>query len=240
MYKMVQAENLKQKRTFQKWVVLIAPIFALFIADKLNGYEYGQMCAYNWWYVFLLPASLTLITSFIMKKDMNKNFHGLIGTIVDKKKIWYSKIIICTIYLGMMCMIFFIGITVMGLVWKNTINIKDSFISSTLLFILFSWQIPLWMYVSMKRNNGFTMLMSMIGNIIVAVFCAVESFWYIPFAIPSRIMCYTIGVLPNGLPVEAGTYILDMKVITIGIIISVVLYITISYISSKWFEKQEV
>ena len=96
------------------------------------------------------------------------------------------------------------------------------------------------MYISMKFNTGITIIISLISNFAIGAICAVKSIWWIPFAIPARLMCYIIGVLPNGLSVESGTYIFNMKIILIALAITIILYIIISYLSALWFKNQEV
>lgn len=72
------------------------------------------------------------------------------------------------------------------------------------------------------------------------ILLALTPIWWIPFAIPSKLMCYIIRVMPNGLSVDAGAYPFDIKVILIGVLVTITLYIVTSYLTAKWFEKQEV
>jgi PleD family two-component response regulator len=46
----------------------------------------------------------------------------------------------------------------MGYLFKCTIPIQFSFLASVLLFILSSWQIPLFMYVSMRFSTSFAVI----------------------------------------------------------------------------------
>lgn len=238
MNKILQAEHLKQKHTFQKILIYLAPLITIAIAFLLMG-GYVQLGAYNWWYTLILPGSFTMICSFIITNDSKRKFHGLFGVMIDKQKTWYAKILLCTIYLGLSCLIFFLAITFIGFMLKSTIPVKNSLMASIILFITFSWQIPVLMYLSMKFSTGFSIMISILCNFGIAVVLAVTPAWWIPFAIPSRIMCHVIKVLPNGLPVETGTYPFDIKVILIGIMITMVLYVVSSYLTAKWFEKQE-
>lgn len=240
MINLIKSEHLKQKGTFQRALIYLAPTITLLLAFVLMGGRYVQECGYNWWYILILPGSLTILSSLVINSDKKGKFHGLFSVVIDKEKIWYSKIILCTIYLGISCLIFFIEVTIMGLLFKNTISIRDSFLASLLLFILFSWQIPFFMYLAIKVSTGFSVIISMLCNCIMGIVFALKSTWYIPFAIPSRIMSHVIGVLPNGLPVENGSYPFDIKIILIGAIITVFLYIVISYLSGKSFKNQEV
>lgn len=240
MFNMIKAEHLKQKSTFQKVLIWLGPTITLLLVLVLMGGNYIQSGGYNWWYMFILPASLTMISSFVINNDSKRTFHGLFSVVIDKDKIWYSKIILCTIYLSISCLIFFLEGTIWGYLFKNTISIKNSFLASVILFITYSWQIPLFMYISMKFNTGITIIISLISNFAIGAICAVKSIWWIPFAIPARLMCYIIGVLPNGLSVESGTYIFNMKIILIALAITIILYMIISYLSALWFKNQEV
>ena len=105
----------------------------------MGGY-YLQKSAYNWWYTLILPGSFTMICSFIISNDRKRKFNGLFSVIVDKQKIWYSKIIISTMYLGLSCLVFFVVITIMGFIFETAIQVQNSLLESTILFITFSWQ----------------------------------------------------------------------------------------------------
>ena len=240
MINMIKAEHLKQKHSFQKILIWLAPTITLLLAFVLMAGNYIQIGGYNWWYTLILPGSMALISALVINNDSSRKFHGLFGVVIDKDKIWYSKVILCTIYLAISCLIFFMEVTIMGYLFKFTISIKNSFLASIILFITYSWQIPLSMFLSMKFKTGVTVIISMLCNLGIGVICAVKSTWWIPFAIPSRLMCHVIGVLPNGLPVEKGTYMFNIKIILIGLIITVMLYMIIFYLSGKWFKGQEV
>lgn len=240
MNKILQSENLKQKHTFQKTLIYLAPLVSIAIAFVLMGGYYIQKSAYNWWYTLILPGSFTMICSFIISNDRKRKFNGLFSVMIDKQRIWYSKIIISTIYLGLSCLVFFLAITTMGLIFETAIQVQNSLLASIILFVTFSWQIPVLMYLAMKFSTGLTIIISILCNFVGAIILALTPIWWIPFAIPSKLMCYVIRVMPNGLSVEDGAYPFDIKVILIGVLVTVTLYIVMSYLTSKWFEKQEV
>ena len=240
MYLLIKAELLKQKGSFSKKLVWLAPIVIILLASFLMGGRQVQKASYNWWYILMLPIALTMISSFIITKEKKRNFHGMLSELVDIKKLWYSKIAVCTIYLALSCLIFFIVITASSFLIKADITIGKSFSASILLFILFVWQIPLWMYISMKINTGFSVVLSHLCNSGIAVIFGITDMWWIPFSIPARVMIPVIGVLPNGLSADVGSSLLNSNVILIGVAITLVLYITLSYLTAKLFERKEV
>ena len=53
MNKILQSEHLKQKHTFQKKLIYLAPLVSIAIAFVLMGGYYIQKSAYNWWYTLI-------------------------------------------------------------------------------------------------------------------------------------------------------------------------------------------
>ena len=188
----------------------------------------------------LLPGCFTMTSAFTVAREQKKNRHGLFGVAVDKKKLWLAQIILGTLFLLTTCLVFFVGITLGGLLFGQTIGVGVSLLASVLLFVTFAWQIPLWMFITEKIGTFSTVLISLLCNFGIAVICAVESFWWIPFSIPARLMCPTIGVLPNGLRVEVGSNMEDPAVILPGVLIAILLFILLTIATTSWFKKREV
>lgn len=240
MFKYYQAEMLKQKRSFNKVLLWLAPLITVLIALVLMNGNYLQTGAYNWWYILLLPGGLSMFSAFVVTKERRKNRHGLFGVVVNKKKLWLAQIFVCAHFLFVTCLFFFGFITIAGMVFGQEISILESFIASVMLFITFAWQIPLWMYVSERLGAFIAIIFSLVCNFVIAVICAVESFWWIPFAIPARLMCACIRVLPNGLPIEIGNELADKGVILPGVLIATGLFIVLTWFTKACFEKCEV
>lgn len=65
--------------------------------------------------------------------------------------------------------------------------------------------------------------------------------WYLfVSAIPMRILCPYLHILPNGLPAEVGDPLLDRGVVIPGICLSVLWFIFAAVFFLNWFEKREV
>lgn len=235
-----KAEMLKQKRSFNKVLVWLAPLLTLLLALVLMRGNHLQDGAYNWWYILLLPGCFTLFSAFTVTKERRKNRHGLLGIAVWKTKLWLSQTLVCSFFLFITCMFFFVFVTISGILFGQIITILESFVASIVLFITFAWQIPLWMFITEKTGAFVTVLLSLFCNFTFAAICAVESYWWIPFAIPARLMCACIHVLPNGLQVDMGTGLADKGVILPGIIITVILFGLLTMLTATWFEKCEV
>lgn len=86
----ISSEYLKHKNTFAKKLVWLAPILTLCL-NVLTPMWYQQN-SYNWWYVFLYPGCLTLLSILIIQRDNGKlKFRAILSLPVDLKKVWYAK-----------------------------------------------------------------------------------------------------------------------------------------------------
>lgn len=240
MINYIKAEFLKQKNSFNQKIIWLVPMVVVIISFLLMGAGYVQTASYNWWYVLFLPFTFTYISASIMKKEKKYNYHGLFGIVHNKKKLWYAKIAIGTVYLLVTCILFFVITMIAGFIFVKQITVVNNLLASLLLFVTFAWQIPLFMLITLKLNMFVSILISLVCNLMIACICAVESYWWVPFSIPARLMCPVIKVLPNGLLMSNDNPLSSNQVIIPGILITVVLYVVLNIITSKIFEKQEM
>ena len=239
MFNLLRAELLKQKGKFRIKLLIIAPIITILLSLLLNSANV-QNGSYNWWYFLILPATITIVTCFSTASEKRNNRHGMFGVVVQKEKLWLAEVILNTVYLFITVLVFFILISTTGLVLDKQITILQSFYASLVLFICFAWQIPLWMWITEMVGPYTTLLVSIFFNIGMAITFSTTNKWWMPFAIPSRLMCPILGIHPNGLWVENGSYLMDSGVIPMGLVISVFAYIIMITVTGFWFKYKEV
>ena len=88
----------------------------------------------------------------------------------------------------------------------------------------------------------------MIVNLIVCLLITVSGvvisqtrIWYVLVsAIPMRMMCPLLHILPNGLAAETGNPFLNTGVIAPGICLSMIWFVLVTVLLLKWFEGREV
>lgn len=85
MERFFAAELLKQKRSFNKILLWLAPTVTILLALLLMRGRFLLAGAYNWWYMLILPGSLTMIAAFTAVKERRKNRHGLFGVAIQKR-----------------------------------------------------------------------------------------------------------------------------------------------------------
>lgn len=236
-----QAEKVKQKHSFNNKIIWLTPFITVIIAFLLMGSYYLQTAAFNWWYIIFLPFTLAYIASSLIKKDNKYNFHGLLGITRKKANIWFAKIGMGTYYLFLTCMIFWGFISGGSFLLNNKANIGADFLASFILFLSFAWQIPLYMILTQKMNLFVSVIVSIVFNTVITCLVAIKSYWFlVPFSIPARLMCPVLNLMPNGLPVETGSIYNNYSSIFTGLIITLGLYVLVSLLTAKWFERQEI
>lgn len=240
MMSLISCEYQKQKRTFTKRVAFFAPIVTMALCVVLGAGTSFQPGSYNWWYTMLLPGTLSIICAGVVQKDKKKlNYRRILSLSTEPQRIWLGKIGACSLLYGISCAVFFVGVTLGGFVFSSTLTPAQSFAASILLFLTFLWQIPFCMFLADKIGTFAAVLINLAGTIICVIFAAKEVYWWIPFAIPTRLMCPVIHVLPNGLMVPANDPLLASNVILPGVIITLALYVILSALTTLTYRKLE-
>lgn len=238
--KYLQAEFLKQKHRFNLKLLWLSPLVIIALALSLGVGNLLKVGAFNWWYTMMLPGVLSMIITSTTSMEKKHNRHSLFSIVIDKRKLWIAEILLNTIFLLILNMIFYILLIMVGKFLGVSVPLVQCFVASFVLFLTVAWQIPLFMFISEKIGTFLTIIISLFFNFGIGIFCATESYWYVPFAIPTRLMCPILKVLPNGLPLEIGNPLGDNSVIPLGISIAIALFFLFSFITTNWFKNTEV
>lgn len=240
MFNLLKAEFLKQKHRFGLKLLWLAPLITILLALLLMGGRFLLECSFNWWYTLILPGALSILVSFTVSGEKKHNRHGLFSVLTDKRKLWVSQLITHTILLFCMNLIFFVFIAAACAFFGISMPYFDGFMASLVLSLTLAWQIPLFMFMSEKAGTFCTIFFGLLCNMGFGIFFAATKLWYIPFSIPSRLMCAIIRVQPNGLPVPAGSVFESPSVIFPGLLITLLLYVVLSLVTASWFSQKEV
>lgn len=240
MVNILKAEFLKQKCRFTLKLLWLAPLAAIALPLVLMGGRYFAEGAFNWWYTMILPGALSMMIAFTITAEKKHNRHGLFAVCINKKNLWVSQILMTTILLLLINLIFFVFIVAAGAFFGIYVPLGSTLAANFVLFLTLAWQIPMFMFLSEKLGSFLSIIISLVFNMGFGIFFAPTKLWYVPFAIPARLMCPIIKVLPNGLPLETGHALENNSVIFIGIIITMALYLLFSVITTAWFRHREV
>ena len=240
MMRVVASEFLKYKRTFTRKLILIAPLTVAVMVFFVGLDDFYQNGCYNIWYMFFLPAFLVLACSGIVMKDQKKlHNHAVLALPVKPEKIMLGKILISVLFSFIACMLF--PLIILPGVFKDAhwIPILLSFWSSLLLFLTTAWLVPFSFFLIEHLGTPVTVLLQAGLYSVCSVFLAETDFWWVPYAIPARLMCAVIQVRPNGLSVPAGDALLSPTVILPGIFITLALFAFMTMITVQSYRNME-
>lgn len=233
-----RSERLKHKGKFTEKILWMAPLGTLLLAVALVGGENFLNGAYNWWYTIVLPGVLSLAVGFSVSAEKRKNRHGLLAVATRKSRLWRAQIALYAVGLLLTIFLFCAGAALGRVLFGGVFGIGAMALASIALFVGFAWQIPLWMWVTEIGGPYFAILLSLGFNSIVPVRYSVSEQWWLPFAVPARLMAALLGIQPNGLWVETGSPLTDGGVVLPGIVLSIVGFLLLTAATTAWFEKK--
>ncbi|NFA42841.1 lantibiotic immunity ABC transporter MutE/EpiE family permease subunit [Clostridium botulinum] len=248
MLKYILAENKKTKNTFLNKLVWLAPLLTILLSMFL-AVNYFQIDSYNWWYTMMLPGSLALGCCLLSRIDGKMKNTAVISLPINLKKVWFAKSLIGIKNLAISCIIILfcseLGVVLINLESMKEISLINRIYATILLIITFMWQVPLNIFLENKIGLFGTVILSLVANLFLGIMAVKSYWWMIPFSYPFRIMCPVLGVLPNGLMAvpESQTFtpeVLSYSSIPFGIIVSTSLFLILTYLSAKWYERKEV
>ncbi len=138
-------------------------------------------------------------------------------------------------------LILFAGTAIGGGLLGTTISISGAVVGMLLLTVSYLWEIPLYLFLSARFGMFADIFLCMVITIGGVVTLADKNSWWIcPSSIPIRLMCPTLGLLPNGLNLPAGSALWNTNVILPGILLSLAWFAVTTFLFLIWFEKTEV
>ena len=169
------AEQMKYRHTFLGKAFFVAPLLTLLLGIKLSP-AYVVLTSFNWWYMFLLPAMLSIVSCSCGEKDRKLGEKAVFTLPVSLKRVRLIKIFYCSLWLFLACIVQCILTFVAGQVFQakysDTITIFHALFAGVLLFLTYAWQIPLCLLLEQKCGTVATILINMVANIILSAnFC---------------------------------------------------------------------
>lgn len=240
----LQAEYLKNKRTFTKKMIVLAPVITALM--NILAPLWFQVNSYNWWYILLYPGFLTLICALLEQRDNSKlNYRAVFTLPVDLKKAWSAKIGIAGFYVALGNLLFLalnlLGGYMMLAIYKIplTIGVLQA-ISGTLCIVIASlWEVPLSLWLSKKVGIFLTIVLNVGVGSVLGVLTATSNFWILcPYSWVPHLMISVLKIMPNGVPAAVQNAPLSFEEIGGTLLLSMIAFILLSLITAKGFEKE--
>lgn len=221
MVSIIRAERLKMRHTFGRVLPVAAALLTLTLAlGFAYRNKYYSVSAWNWWYVMLLPGMLAVLCCLGMKKERKLHYGNLLSLHISQEKCLTGKIIFYAVGLSAANLLIAAGTFAADIFWGSYIPLGNGFIAAIVLSICCLWEIPLFMVLEMRVGIFGSLLCGMVLSIGGTSMIADSDLWWVcPAAVPVRLMCPILGIMPNGLLVPADSPLGDIGVVFPGIMI---------------------
>lgn len=241
MISIVRAEYLKTRRSMGRVLIWVFPmiVFALAFVLTLGMTNAYAESVWNWWYTLLLPGMLAITCYLSIIREKKTRYYNFMTLSTGKRKLMMGKIIYMGCVILVSNMIIFVGASLGGALLTTCVPIGGAAIAIVVLTISQLWEIPFLLFLSERFGMIVELLLCLfltVGGIIIA---PTGKWYFLVSAIPMRILCPLLHILPNGIRAEEGNPLLDMGVVLPGIFLSIIWFILATILFLNWFDKRE-
>ena len=231
----IRAERLKMKHTFGSILPQTAALLTLVLTLGLAyGNEYYSANAWNWWYVMLLPGMLCVMCCLGIKREKKMHYCNLLSLPVSTERCLMAKIVCYAMGLCTANLIIAAGTFAAGRLWGSDIPLMNGFAAAILLCICYLWVIPLFLWLGARFGTFISLFSCMVLSAVgVGLLADSDLWWLFPAAIPVRLMCPVLGIMPNGLLVSPDSPLRDAGIILPGILICLIWFVFMTYVSIR-------
>ena len=248
MVNILKAELLKEKRSANARILLLAPIiFIVFnllmnmlMSPNSKGHSYLLATAFNWFPLLILPIVISLLVTNILLKEKQSHLNQQKSLGLDKKKIKLAKsfIILTEVFIIVMISTLVIYI-IANFILKENINLAMLLKAGIVLFIGSLPLVGFSFFIMSLSSKSFILLILNFILSIISPTIAVKDLWkFYPWSYSLRILAPIVGVHPNGTFLDINSPLWNKNVITLGIILSLSVYILFMILSISRKDKE--
>ena len=241
MISIVKAEVQKTRHSMQRSFLVLFPLVTLSLAALLtlgmvNSYAES---VWNWWDLLLLPGMIAILCNLSVSQEKKTGFYHLQLLPTGKKRLMLGKIIYLSIAIFASNVMIFAGSTCGGRLLTTHVPVKGTAMAVIVLTIAKLWSVPVCLFLCDKFGLIVELCVYLALSVAGGLIAQTDNWYLLVSAVSSRMLCPLIYVQPNGLPVEAGSILLDTGVLLPGISISALWFVILSVMFLHYFEKRE-
>lgn len=237
--KYLKSEHLKFKRTVSNKLLFISSLITAIFAWVVGGFIGFQYIAFYWWYAFLLPGAIAILCSLSHRKEENAGkYYSVFSMPMNLSKfeaakgiILIEKLLIAAVFLAML-------ISISNIISPATVvySVLQSIVGSIGIILASVWQIPLCLYLTRKMGLFLPIVLNMILGIFLSIALGnTVVWWLVPYCYAAKLAEPLMGIEMNG--TFAGAYGFSVTIL-IPIVLSILLFIILSYADAKDFSKR--
>ena len=248
MANILKAEILKEKRSANAKILLLTPIIFIVFNLLMNvlmgkspeGKSFLLATAFNWFPLLILPIVISLLVINILAKEKQSQLNLQKSLGLDRKKIKVAKsLLVFTEVFAIVMVSILIIYLVANFILKENISLAMLIKAGVVLFIGVMPLVGFSFFIMSLSSKAFVLLILNFILSIISPIPAVKDLWkFYPWSYSLRMLAPIIGVHPNGTFLDTNSPLWDKSVITLGIVLSLGVYVLFMVLSINRKEKE--
>ena len=237
----LKAESLKSKHSFSLKLIFIAPLSTVLLAFLMGGFLNLESMGIYWWYSFILCGVIAIMSALsIQREERAGKFYSVYSMPLNLSKLWIAKILNIAKYLllaNLVLAILLIFLSFIGIT-SFVIGFERILLGCIAIAVVSLWQIPLCLWLAMKVGRFVPLLLnSLIG--LFSTFIAASDYWrLVPYTWVPNIVEVITGIKSSG---DMGNReSVNMSIVLFVLCGATLLFVLLTYLTSRWFARQEV
>ena len=207
-----------------------------------EGKSFLLATAFNWFPLLILPIVISLLVINILAKEKQSQLNLQKSLGLDRKKIKVAKsLLVLTEVFAIVMVSILIIYLVANFILKENISLAMLIKAGVVLFIGVMPLVGFSFFIMSLSSKAFVLL---ILNFILSILSpnpAVKDLWkFYPWSYSLRMLAPIIGVHPNGTFLDINSPLWDKSVITLGVVLSLGVYVLFMVLSISRKDKEDV
>ena len=249
MANILKAEILKEKRSANAKIFLLTPIIFIVFNLLMNvlmgkspeGKSFLLATAFNWFPLLILPIVISLLVINILAKEKQSQLNLQKSLGLDRKKIKVAKsLLVLTEVLAIVMVSILIIYLVANFILKENISLAMLIKAGVVLFMGVMPLVGFSFFIMSLSSKAFVLLILNFILSIISPTPAVGALWkFYPWSYSLRMLAPIIGVHPNGTFLDTNSPLWGKSVITLGIVLSLGVYVLFMVLSISRKDKED-
>ena len=180
------------------------------------------------------------------QRDNGKlKYRAVLPLPVDLKETWKAKIGIAGLYVTWGNLLFLVLNLVGGYIIfavyeiPLAVNVLQAVFGTLCIVIASLWEVPLSLWLSKKVGIFLTVVLNVGIGSILGIFAATSNLWFLcPYSWVPHLMISVLKIMPNGVPTTMQNTPLTFVEIGFTLLLSVFVFVLLSLVTAKGFEKE--
>ena len=246
----IRAEALKGRRAAPRKVALVAPLPLCLLGLLSSGAVPGLGSAgavgfatygWNYWYVLMLPVSVSLMAASVANLDARQALRPVLGLPVAPVRVWWAKVAYVLGLTFVANLVMLVASCVASAVGGVAPNPWAAMACTALLTLAVSWMIPVGLVLTTRAGTLAGIAVPLLAQLVLGfAFASGELWWALPMSVAMRIATPLLGVAPSGIPLAPSDAMGTIDAMwALGLLVAVAAGVLLSVAGASWFSRRE-